>query len=223
MGVTSPPQSVTQSIDDLDEAGMATAAARGLESPLADAEERSQGSESEINTNPSIIQGPIGGVPPVSQNNWDAAPVSYYDSPAVQNSGAKDLPHRNLDAEYYETARDIFGGDDYIIDQQAGQLFGTPPGAKDEGYVSAAGPMSPSIGTPKQASRGMGADVAGIGAFGSPAEADDPFASNHQRHFSGYSHGVSSPLYDSATGRGIERIQSKDIVALMDHVSSSFA
>lgn len=223
MGVTSPPQSVTQSIDDLDEAGMATAAARGLESPLADAEERSQESESEINTNPSIIQGPIGGVPPVSQNHWDAAPVSYYDSPAVQNSGAKDLAQRNLDAEYYETARNIFGGDDYIIDQQAGQLFGTPPGAKDEGYVSAAGPMSPSIGTPKQANRGIGADAAGIGAFGSPAEADDPFASNHQRHFSGYSHGVSSPLYDSATGRGIERIQSKDIVALMDHVSFSFA
>lgn len=219
MGVTSPPQSVTQSIEDLEEAGMAAAAARGLDSSLADAEERSQESESEINTNPSIIQGPIGGVAPVDQDHWAAAPVSYYDSPAAQAGANAQVPQRSLDAEYYETARNIFGGDDYMIDQHDGQLFGTPPGAKDEGYVSAANPMSPSIGTPKQASRGLGADAAGVGAFDSPAQADDPFDSNHQRHFSGYSHGVASPLYDSATGRGIERIQSKDIVALMDHVS----
>lgn len=221
MGVTSPPQSVTQSIEDLEEAGMAAAAARGLDSPLADAEVRSQDSESEINTNPSIIQGPIGGVAPVTQDHWGTAPVSYYDSPAAQAGGAKDLAQgqRSLDAEYYETARNIFGGDDYFVEQHDGQLFGTPPGAKDEGYVSAANPMSPSIGTPKQASRSLGADAAGAGIFSSPADAEDPFASNHQRHFSGYSHGVASPLYDSATGRGIERIQSKDIVALMDHVS----
>jgi hypothetical protein len=221
MGVTSPPQSVAQSIEELEEAGMAAAAARGLDSSLVDAEERSQDSESEINTNPSIIQGPIGGVAPVDQDHWGAAPVSYYDSPAAQAGGAKDLAQgqHSFDAEYHETARNIFGGDDYYDGQHDDQLFGTPPGAKDEGYVSAANPMSPSIGTPKQASRGLGADAAGVGAFDSPAEADDPFATNHQRHFSGYSHGVASPLYDSATGRGIERIQSKDIVALMDHVS----
>jgi hypothetical protein len=210
---------VTQSIEDLEEAGLAAAAARGLDSSLADAEERSQESESEINTNPSIIQGPIGGVAPVDQDHWAAAPVSYYDSPAAQAGVNAQGAQRSLDAEYYETARNIFGGDDYMIDQHDGQLFGTPPGAKDEGYVSAANPMSPSIGTPKQASRSLGADAAGVGAFDSPAQADDPFDSNHQRHFSGYSHGVASPLYDSATGRGIERIQSKDIVALMDHVS----
>ncbi|KAJ5168110.1 uncharacterized protein N7482_003704 [Penicillium canariense] len=223
MGVTSPPQSVTQSIEDLDEAGIAAAAARGFESPLADAEERSQESESDINTNPSIIQGPIGGVAQGTPDQWGVAQPPYFDSPAVQiqTGGAKDVgeaPQRSLDAEYYETARNIFGGDDYFVDQQAGQLFGTPPGAKDEGYVSAANPMSPSIATPKQGSRGLGAD-AGMGAFDSPTEGDDPFAPNHQRHFSGYSHGVGSPLYDSATGRGIERIQSKDIVALMDHLT----
>ncbi|CEO59991.1 hypothetical protein PMG11_04636 [Penicillium brasilianum] len=221
MGVTSPPQSVAQSIEELEEAGMAAAAARGLNGSLANAEERSQDSESEINTNPSIIQGPIGGVAPVDQGHWGAAPVSYYDSPAAQAGGAKDLAQgeHSFDAEYHETARNIFGGDDYYVGQHDDQLFGTPPGAKDEGYVSAANPMSPSIGTPKQASRSLGADAAGVGAFDSPAEADDPFATNHQRHFSGYSHGVASPLYDSATGRGIERIQSKDIVALMDHLT----
>jgi hypothetical protein len=223
MGVTSPPQSVTQSIDDLEEAGMIAGVARGLQSPHVDADARSQESESEINTNPSIIQGPIGGVQgPEDQWHYDSrsppAEMPYYDQP-----GAKDMPRggqRGLDAEYYETARNIFGGDDYYPDQQAQQIFGTPPGAKDEGYVSAANPMSPSIGTPKQGSRGLaGADAAGVGAFDSP-EADDPFTSSgHRRDLSGYSHGVGSPLYDSATGRGIERIQSKDIVALMDHLT----
>lgn len=224
MGVTSPPQSVTQSIEDIEEAG----ATREIQSPHEDADVHSQESESEINTNPSIIQGPIGGVAQGNPDHWGyesrspgAGQVSYYDSGAV--GGAKDLSpgqQRGLDAEYYETARNIFGGDDYIPDQRTAQLFGTPPGAKDEGYVSAANPMSPSIGTPKQGTRGLGgAGAAGMASFDSPTEADDPFAPGHQRHFSGYSHGVGSPLYDSATGRGIERIQSKDIVALMDHVS----
>ncbi|KAJ5391395.1 hypothetical protein N7509_006885 [Penicillium cosmopolitanum] len=219
IGATSPPQSVTQSIDDFDEAGAAAgmaagmaaaAASRGMDSPGAD-EDRSQESESEINTNPSIIQGPAQS----AQDHWGYASRSPAEQPTYYDHGAKDLDQnqpRNLDAEYYETARNIFGGDDFVVDQQAGQLFGTPPGAKDEGYVSAANPMSPSIGTPKKGDRGL------EGAFESPTE-EDPFGSGHQRHFSGYSHGVGSPLYDSATGRGIERIQSKDIVALMDHLT----
>ncbi|KAJ5082791.1 hypothetical protein N7532_011834 [Penicillium argentinense] len=209
MGATSPPQSVTQSIDDLDEAGMA-AAARGMDSPGAD-EERSQESESEINTNPSIIQGPAQG----AQDHWGYSSRSPADQVPYYEHDPRDVvpdsQHR-FDAEYHETARDIFGGDDFVVDQRAGQLFGTPPGAKDEGYVSAANPMSPSIGTPKQASRVLG------GAFESPTD-EDPFSAGHQRHFSGHSHGMGSPLYDSATGRGIDRIQSKDIVALMDHLT----
>ncbi|KAJ5564725.1 hypothetical protein N7513_000967 [Penicillium frequentans] len=224
MGVTSPPQSVTQSIEDLEEAGMVAAAARGidrgLESPLLEADQRSQESESEINTNPSIIQGPIGGLAQGNGDQWaydsrspPAGQVPYYES---NPAGAKDLgaQPRGLDAEYYETARNIFGGDDYYPDQRAQQLFDTPPGAKDEGYVSAANPVSPSVGTPKQGSRGVGA----VDAFGAPAEMDE-LSTGHQRHFSGYSHGVGSPLYDSATGHGIERIKSKDIVALMDHLT----
>lgn len=50
---------------------------------------------------------------------------------------------------------------------------------------------------------------------------EDPFYSsqNHTRHLSGMSQGMASPLYDSAMGTGIDRIQSKDIVFLMEHVS----
>ncbi|KAJ6171279.1 hypothetical protein N7470_000346 [Penicillium chermesinum] len=201
MGVTSPPQSVTQSIEDMEEAGVAAAAGRGIESPLPE-DEQSQESESEINTNPSIIQGPAGG----NRDHW------AYDarSPPMGQQPS-------LDAEYYETARNIFGGDDeYYPDSQAQNLFGTPPGAsKDEGYVSAANPMSPSVGTPKQGNRALGGPGA---AFESP-ELDDSFGAGHQRHFSGYSHGVGSPIYDSATGAGIDRIKSKDIIALMDHLT----
>ena len=46
----------------------------------------------------------------------------------------------------------------------------------------------------------------------------DPLFGGQARSASGNSHGMASPLYDSATGVGIDRIQSKDIVALMNHV-----
>jgi hypothetical protein len=103
-----------------------------------------------------------------------------------------------------------------------GSKLGYPgsPGAlpKDEGYISSA----PNIGggTPKPRIKGvgfldndgMGDETAGMGG--------DPFYSpKHARHLSGMSQGMQSPLYDSATGNGIDRIQSKDIIALMDHVS----
>ncbi|KAI2730367.1 hypothetical protein CBS147332_2219 [Penicillium roqueforti] len=225
MGATSPPQSVTQSLDDIDDSAMMDAnVPHEKQSPHTDAE--SQVSESEINTNPSIIQGPIGGVAQAENWGYDSRsppPDHYYDTQIGGSKGLNAEQQIGLDAEYYQTAQNIFGGDDYSAhsgDNQARQSFGTPPGAKDEGYVSAANPMSPSIGTPKQASRGLaGADAAGMGSFDSSAGADDPFASGNERHFSGYSHGVGSPLYDSATGRGIERIQSQDIVALMDHLT----
>ena len=49
---------------------------------------------------------------------------------------------------------------------------------------------------------------------------EDPFVSkSHAKHLSGNSQGRKSPLYEAATGLGKDRIQSKDVVALMDHVS----
>ncbi|EKV07094.1 hypothetical protein PDIG_73680 [Penicillium digitatum PHI26] len=225
MGATSPPQSVTQSVEDIDNsANMAANTPREVESPHVGVE--SQESESEINTNPSIIQGPNGGVAQADHWTYDSRspPVDhYYDTHIGGSKGLNAEQQTGLDVEYYQTAHNIFGGDDYSVDSGENQprpLFGTPSGAKDEGYVSAANPMSPSVGTPNQASRGLaGADAAGRGSYNSPAGADDPLASGQERHFSGYSHGVGSPLYDSATGRGIERIQSQDIVALMDHLT----
>lgn len=98
------------------------------------------------------------------------------------------------------------------------------PGAlqKDEGYISSApnNARSPGAATPDRKAKGVGfMDDVGMGA-GTAALGEDPFYTpKHVRHLSGLSHGMESPLYDSATGNGIDRIQSRDIVALMDHVS----
>ncbi|KAL3479893.1 hypothetical protein BJX99DRAFT_54004 [Aspergillus californicus] len=222
MGVTSPPQSVTQSLDDLTDPVHIYPGEHG-ESPAPQDRVLSPETESEINTNPSIIQGPIGGI--AHDNSWPYNPSSAKDQsplfdkagPATAGAGSVRglAPGQAGYDDYYP--ENAYNDDDYDDQQYAnGPVFSTPPGAKDEGYVSAANPISPS---PEPASKGLGGiDTNGLGLFGSPTGADD-FEPSHQRHFSGYSHGVGSPLYDSATGRGIERIQSKDIVALMDHLT----
>ncbi|KAF2786708.1 hypothetical protein K505DRAFT_140006 [Melanomma pulvis-pyrius CBS 109.77] len=90
---------------------------------------------------------------------------------------------------------------------------------KDEGYQSA----NPHGGiTPEFRNRSKLLDDDGLGEYDEAGEGGaDIFALNgkHSRHFSGNSHGMASPLYDSATGKGIDRIQSKDVVALMDHLT----
>jgi hypothetical protein len=83
----------------------------------------------------------------------------------------------------------------------------SPLGYKgDEGYVSQ-GPIK-------------SGDEKGIG-FSGQAEEDPFYTPKHARHLSGMSQGMASPLYDSATGMGIDRIENKDIVALMQHVSNT--
>jgi len=90
---------------------------------------------------------------------------------------------------------------------------------KDEGYISGANPMSPGMETSKSIAREI-EDFGGIDDVISEGPDEDfvPFRGGHHRGGSGNSHGMPSPLYDSSLGRGIDRIQSKDIVALMDHV-----
>ncbi|KAL1838226.1 hypothetical protein VTJ49DRAFT_2924 [Mycothermus thermophilus] len=92
-------------------------------------------------------------------------------------------------------------------------LYGTrsPLGLKvDEGYMSQ-GPNK----TPDIHAKGKAPDygLAGAGP-------EDPFfATPQQTHrLSGMSQGMGSPMYDSATGAGIENIESKDIIALMQHL-----
>lgn len=105
-----------------------------------------------------------------------------------------------------------------------------PTSPRDEGYVTqleqdrSAGALTPDnrrkpIKTPEffpDPTGGIGLLGAGDAFAGTK---DDPFMAPDPRRVSGNSHGMMSPLYDAATGQGIDRIQSKDIIALMDHVS----
>lgn len=90
----------------------------------------------------------------------------------------------------------------------------SPLGHKvDEGYISQGPNKTPEL----QVTTGKGVDFDMQPAMG-PIE--DPFYAPHERPLSGLSGGVGSPLYDAATGTGIDRIESKDIMALMQHVST---
>ncbi|KAK3903145.1 hypothetical protein C8A05DRAFT_33144 [Staphylotrichum tortipilum] len=89
----------------------------------------------------------------------------------------------------------------------------SPLGHKvDEGYISQGPNKSPDL---QGANKGKGVDFDVV-----LAGAEDPFytAPNHTRHLSGMSQGMGSPMYDASTGTGIERIESKDIIALMQHL-----
>lgn len=228
MGATSPPQSVTQSVDDQPELGRSRSFDAGDDaqssSPIPEAGDAAE-TESEINTNPSIIQGP--GLPEEDQGYWpydEGSPSKegqsglHDDSPATRGFGLDE--ELSYDPDHYPEGD--YAPDSYYDQPYADeQVPDTPSGAKDEGYASGAHPVSPSPGTPKSGPKGLGGmDTDGMGIFDSPTGADDPFTPSHKRNLSGYSHGADSPLYDSATGRGVERIQSKDIIALMDHVSN---
>ncbi|KAI9813611.1 MAG: hypothetical protein M1827_003681 [Pycnora praestabilis] len=230
--------------------------------------------ESDINTNPSIIQGPIGGVQHDSRDHWPYQPTPPQSNGnllaehgvlgdhhgleageagllggtvgavlgAATGSHKRDLGQnrgeyshqddqgiaRNYEKQPalgndYEAVNHDFGPirDSYM---SGDSLNPTPPlkEVKDEGYISAAHPRSPGAYTPDPQAKGVqlfGDDgVAGINDV--MAGDDDPFISqNHARHLSGYSHGMPSPLYDSSTGKGVDRIQSRDVVALMDHLT----
>ena len=103
-------------------------------------------------------------------------------------------------------------GGDFVNDTYRGGFHTGSPGlgGGDEGYISAApndgaNMKGKGVGIPEQ--QGMG-------------NSDDPFFGvKNPRNISGLSQGLGSPLYDASTGTGIDRIQSKDIIALMEHVS----
>ncbi|KAK4168116.1 hypothetical protein QBC43DRAFT_128543 [Cladorrhinum sp. PSN259] len=103
----------------------------------------------------------------------------------------------------------LLGGNnfDYGLDD-----YGTRSPRVDEGYISQGPNKTPDIQT-----QGKGVNFE-IGPLGGPSNAvEDPFY-NSTRHMSGLSQGMASPLYDSSTGTGIERIESKDIISLMQHL-----
>lgn len=103
----------------------------------------------------------------------------------------------------------------------------SPAAFRDEGYVTDAHARSAGALTPR--ARGHGYSKEDMDEYNRAMDAQslgslreqDPFAKStkHTRNLSGNSHGMASPVYDRATGKGIEGIQSHDIVALMDHLT----
>jgi hypothetical protein len=102
-----------------------------------------------------------------------------------------------------------YGNPDY----GAGYPSHSPLGHKDEGYASQGPNKTPDMQNAK--AKGVDFDLQ------PRTNVDDPFYTpKHVRHLSGMSQGMASPLYDAATGTGIDRIESKDIIALMQHVGT---
>ncbi|RMZ84273.1 hypothetical protein DV738_g767, partial [Chaetothyriales sp. CBS 135597] len=167
--------------------------------------------ESEITTNPSVIQGPIAGYAATNPVHWPYDPPAPGQilSPRTREMSAA---HANLVPEALAI------GPRAAVDAGILPALGEPAplGAHDEGYetgVTAANAPSPVVHErplPRAA------------AFASGLQLNDPLDRDvpdvRREYVSGLSQGM-SPLYDSATGRGIDRIKSKDVVALMDHLT----
>ena len=242
----SPRQSAARSLDEyLDEPVMTASGVPLVDDPMPEIGHGIESQKSDISTNPSIIRGPMGGSLP--DNKWGySSPSPVKEDPshdglkaaarhvlsAAQGAGAgaaiaqqarKSMEDQSvsrdigMDQSYHKQPEDYIPVDD--IYPTAGKDYRASPIHKDEGYISE---------NPNAGSRALTPDHRHKGGLYSNDVLDDiigkpsakPFTPGHTRNFSGNSHGMASPLYDSATGRGVDRIQSKDIVALMDHVST---
>ncbi|KAF2731997.1 hypothetical protein EJ04DRAFT_353150 [Polyplosphaeria fusca] len=193
--------------------------------------------ESEVTTNPSIIQGPLGSKYDDQadellsrQEERERTPTSYgkaavlgagVGAAAIAAAAAARVRDESPAAhgQYQPHVEDDYADeyDEHGYDLQAPYANQTPARSpalwKDEGYQSA----NQRGVTPDFRSKLLDDD--GLGEYDDDMGEDDFSGGNHTRHVSGNSHGMSSPLYDAATGKGIDRIQSKDVVALMDHLT----
>lgn len=200
--------------------------------------------DSDVTTNPSIIQGPLGGADGFHdrtdellsrQEDRERTPTSFSKgaaigvgagAAAVAAAAARHLHNRSPDSydeRLQPTVEDDFeqpfpGEPQY---EQPGYAqsnrtpLSGPTGWKDEGYQSA---NQREAYTPQNRNNSKFFDDDGYDEYDDQS-LGGPDLFKHNRHASGNSHGMSSPLYDSATGKGLDRIQSKDVVALMDHLT----
>ena len=148
-------------------------------------------------------------------------------SKGVYNQGAEREIHGNYSDEDQDDHPDIahdHGGNHAYTNDKLNPVSVMPK--DDEGYQTE-DPIARSAGVDTPDNRPNRTELFPDDGFnaGMPGLLEalgDPFSEGHVRSASGNSHGMASPLYDSATGTGIDRIQSKDIVALMNHVRCYF-
>ncbi|KAF2008092.1 hypothetical protein P154DRAFT_15731 [Amniculicola lignicola CBS 123094] len=203
--------------------------------------------ESEVDTNPSIIKGPLGGgsfqdeadellsrheererTPSRSYGKAAAGAVGVAGAAAIAAAAANRVLKDEAvhEDQYQPPVEDDYNqdypGEQHHYEQQYayGSRNRTPSRSpamwKDEGYQSAN--QHGGI-TPEFQNRSKLLDDDGLGDYDEEGLGTDVFTGKHARHFSGNSHGMTSPLYDAATGKGLDRIDSKDVVALMDHLT----
>ena len=235
MGAVSPPQSIARSFEEGEQSRDEAARSPMIEKLATEKQQNAESPESEITTNPSVIQGPIGGVQRANLDHWPygATPPrskGQLVSPSGQRRGLSAaeaalaggavgaglgaLSGDKAASSSYNAIGDSVSREPYM----GNQAMPDSPGYKDEGYITGDNPRSPGLDTPDLKQKRPA-------AYGNASREEqklnneDPFSIKHNRHLSGMSQGLNSPIYDSATGRGLDRIQSKDIVALMDHLT----
>lgn len=196
----SPPQSPARSYEEQREYGQHRSSSH---SPLR-AQNQVKGSpESEITTNPSVIHGPIGGLGAGRADPWTDQPTPTMPSQGGMSrdfsSGAIDLIPEGLNVNQrhaYESKPNTY-------------VIGGAP--KDEGYATGEGDNY----SPQPLMKTGPTDMT---AYDFDELGQDPFTTKKNQYISGFSQGM-SPLYEPATGKGVENIQSRDIVHLMEHLT----
>jgi len=210
--------------------------------------------KSEISTNPSIIQGPLGG-DATGKDTWPYTPepeqreamnrlsksVKSDDGStgglkrgaavagAAALAGGAYAASRNKSKQPMvededDSLRSLTPDNRHSTDQYDRGATPTSPAAfRDEGYVTE-NTRSAGVRTPRASDQYNRKDIDEYNRAMAAQDLgdDDPFVGSTQQHtrqVSGNSHGMASPIYDRATGKGVENIQSKDIVALMDHLT----
>jgi hypothetical protein len=246
----SPRQSIAQSIDErqIEEQPQMHHSAYPTDDHLMPEIGYGVDDDSDVTTNPSIIQGPLGGGESYHdqsddllsrQEDRERTPTSFSKGGALgAGAGAAAMAaaaahHLNNQSPLsYDERRQTTVEDDYD-EPYAGETQHEQPGYarsnrtplsgnagwRDEGYQSA---NAREAYTPQNRNYSRMFDDDGLGEDydeNGVASADVAANVQHSRQVSGNSHGMASPLYDSATGKGLDRIQSKDIVALMDHLT----
>ena len=178
--------------------------------------------ESEITTNPSVIQGPIAGYEHGNRDHWPYGPTPPPMQDEIMPGSSRDLrmaspPVPVPEALSINRAPQQEGKRSIHI---SAPPIRASPGMIDEGYDTQVPNVPSPVPLPRErAMPPVNTYSPGMNMVDPLNEEDDPFAvQKKNQYISGLSQGM-SPMYDSATGGGIDRIESKDIVALMDHLT----
>jgi hypothetical protein len=219
--VNSPVQSIAESFEqrerDAKRSSQSPVKSPAIQATKAQEQHDATSPESEITTNPSVIQGPIGGYAKESRDHWPYGATPPTNKYTIQSRDIAPIAAAGIGALLGAGGAQI-----HHSDRPRGQHIGNTaippsPGVEDEGYITGVNPKSPEMYADKR--RGLDDITPANEQMEMPLPGDDPFTAKKGQYLSGFSQGMGSPLYDSSTGQGMDRIQSQDIVALMDHLT----